>query len=648
MIKDIFTYSISVFGIKAPWFSWCTSVVLPVWSLYVIIFAQRKILVSRKKTCDLISSEIDKLKSVFPVRGNRGLDSSVIDKLTHVFKGTLFNNTWNHYRRTLIYRNCPDDETKIEVWKTIGADEVFHLSDFYGKDLNRNFLNSFPGIITGIGLLMTFVAILVGLLDVSIVDNKVQGLENLIGGLSGKFISSVAALLFSTIFLIYDKSYFSKVFNTIRHDLIVSINSIVPLKSEANILEDIYLNISEQTNTFRTFNTDLSKTLQSSFKENTGPTLDRMVTAIENLNTLADSSKNELLEAIREMNKILHKSEQSRQESMTGQIEILLKDLKESLSSSIDTMSIEFTKSLSGTTQDQFSNIAETVGRMGSVLESTGAQFAESQMAIKELIDHAKNSTENQIVNSSGLIDKMVRVIGAALANMEKKMSALSEKMTNTIEDTADKSAKTAASVIDEVKVLNTESAEKLLKILQKHEEQVDRIENLKQVLIDAVDSFGEYVTGYNEINRDLKNVTNAANMSLNLISSSSQKLKDVQDSFGKVAELTMNKIQGLADSNEQQHELWKYIHLSMEHYKKTFESVESSAEEILSAISSKFQDFSRATQDHFNKTVTIADDHVKNAVGMLSTSIEELRNGLEDLSDVVTEMVNIKNNIRK
>lgn len=648
MIKYCLTYSITFIGLKAPWFSWITSIVLLFFSTR-FIYKQQKFLNKLKKTCEKINSEIKKIQSEYIIKGNRGINSFAIDKLNRIFSEVQYlKNKWDFLRFNLIYRTTPENEDMREVWRTNNAEDIFQPSDFYGKDINRGLIISLPGIITGIGLLMTFVAILVGLLDVSIIDNKVHGLENLIGGLSGKFISSVAALLFSTILLFYEKYYFFIAFNRIRYSLLESINSLIPLKSESSILEDIYLNISEQTNTFRTFNTDLSKTLQSSFKENTGPTLDRMVSAIDNLNTLTDASKSELLDAIREMNKLLSRSEQSRQESMSGQIESLLRDLKDSLALAIGNMSKEFTKSLSGSTQEQFTNIAEIVGRMGSVLEYTATQSTESQVAIKDLITLSRQSTESQIVNSSGLIEKMVKVVGATLAHMEKKMIALSEKMTNTIEDTAVKSAETASGVIDEVKTLNIESSQKLIQILQKHEDQLDRVENLKLTLNDAIEAFGEYVTGYNKINSNLKIVTLEANNSLQLLSSSSQKLRDGQGSFEKMAELTMNNIQKLSESNDHQQVLWSDIYHSMEQYKKTFESVESSATEILSTISSKLQDFSRSTQDHFSKTLTVADDHVNRAVKMLSSSIDELREGLEDLSEIVSEMNNIKTKIQK
>jgi hypothetical protein len=61
------------------------------------------------------------------------------------------------------------------------------------------------GIVTWTGLLFTFLAILVALLDVRLAGNRVQGLELLIQGLSGKFVSSISALLAATVYLLAEK-----------------------------------------------------------------------------------------------------------------------------------------------------------------------------------------------------------------------------------------------------------------------------------------------------------------------------------------------------------------------------------------------------------------------------------------------------------
>ncbi|MEI6208712.1 MAG: hypothetical protein WCP20_18200 [Desulfuromonadales bacterium] len=627
---DALITPIQLLGISAPRFSWCAAavvVIIPLWHILRLF----KLYYSQSGVIRRLSDDIQGLAGKYPRKGNEGLNSQAIDRLYQLFANIPSIATiWNDFRSKLIYRQNKSDGDGYQVWQSESSREIFSEDVLLGPNFDKRLFHSIPGIVTGIGLLMTFVAILVGLMDVRIVHGgkQVEGLGNLINGMSGKFVSSVFALLAATIFLFVEKHYFQKL-NKVRHTLINAIDSLIPRRSEAHILEEISQNIVEQTSSFRTFNSDLSHKLKNSFSESMGPTLDRMVLAIEDLNHLTNSSKAELLETLKEMNK-------SRQDSISGQVEFLLKDLQKSLSDSINKMSSEFSTSLTGTAQEQFKRVADTVGATAEVLEGMNKQFSESRLALQELIALAKQSTESQFSNSSVLIERMVDMIGGTMVKMEEQITCMSSKMTSTIEGTAERSAEAAGGIISEVRALNEQTVQKFVETLQKHEHQLDRVDALKTSLQSATVEFGEYVTGYNTINKDLKAASQEANSVLQLLAQSSKTFQQSQDAFGKVASLAMDKINLLADSNDSQKELWQDIANSMDEYKKTFSTIESSAGKILSNISDHLQDFSKSTQSHLNQTVAVANEHINKAVGQLGVSIESLGEKLEDLNDIV------------
>jgi hypothetical protein len=68
---------------------------------------------------------------------------------------------------------------------------------------------AFPGILTGLGLMMTFLAILLALMGVSYNKSNplepVHGIDVLINGLSGKFLSSIVALALSVWFTLAER-----------------------------------------------------------------------------------------------------------------------------------------------------------------------------------------------------------------------------------------------------------------------------------------------------------------------------------------------------------------------------------------------------------------------------------------------------------
>lgn len=635
-MRFLLTYQISIVGISAPWFSWFAALILiiwPAWEIFSFLRLQKR---QNKSGLKFINNVKD-LQNQYGRRGNEGVNAEVIDILDQLFTAAFFlTEQWNNFRSKLIYRTISNGDSAAQVWATESSAKVFAEDLFLGQGFNKKRFLAIPGIVTGTGLLMTFVAILVGLLGVSIDNssNKVLGLENLIGGLSGKFISSVAALFSATVFIYIEKGIFHKL-NGLRFSLINTIDSLIPLRSDTHILEDIYQNIAEQTEAFRLFNSDLSIKLSNSFSQSMGPTLERMVESIDNLNKLTDSSKAELLESIKEMNQLLKRSEQTRVDSVSGRLEELLQSLQKSLSESIDRMSREFTKSLTGSTQDQFDRVAKSIGDTAEVLTKT-------QKGLQILIETSETTTRDQFANSSELINLMVKTLGGTVDELLRKVDELSVKMTDTIEDTAKKSSESSGEVISAVKDLNEQSVEKFIKVLEKHEQQMDKAEDFKKTLHEAIGEFGKHVNGYNKMNSNLQNIFSSASTTMEQLSQASKQAKDIQESFRKIADLTGNNIRELVKSNEEQTEIWEEIGDSMDQYKQVFGEVESSAVKILTDISEHLHNFTDATKSHFERTVTVANDHVNKAVGQLQSSIEELSEKLDDLSETVEKIDDI------
>jgi hypothetical protein len=206
---------------------------------------------------------------------------------------------WHRFNAQLVMRRGPTGEARF--WSAESAEEAFNETTVIEARLHRGFFMAISGIVTGAGLLVTFLAILVALLDVRIEDNRVHGIENLIQGLSGKFVSSIAALAAATIFLLLDKPLLHGLANSQRR-LVAIMEVLVPRLSAARILADVQQDLSEQATALRHFNTDLPSKLQQGISDSLGPTLQRMVTTVEDLT------------------EVLRAAEVQRQDALTGSL----------------------------------------------------------------------------------------------------------------------------------------------------------------------------------------------------------------------------------------------------------------------------------------------------------------------------------------
>jgi hypothetical protein len=108
---------------------------------------------------------------------------------------------------------------------------------------NATFHQSVPGILTALGLLATFVAILLALAGVTYNVNDpirpVSGIDQLINGLSGKFVSSIIALILSVIFTFCEKKLCDRQLRNGYEALIKRCQDVFPFLTQSRILLDI-------------------------------------------------------------------------------------------------------------------------------------------------------------------------------------------------------------------------------------------------------------------------------------------------------------------------------------------------------------------------------------------------------------------------
>ncbi len=124
----------------------------------------------------------------------------------------------------------------------------------YDVVISQNFhgaiYGAIPGILMGLGLTGTFLAILWALYGVHYDElnavKPVTGMEGLINGLSGKFLSSIIALLLSIVFTMQEKH----IVRSLRRSydaLISAISNAIPFLSTSRILLDIRRFSAKQT-----------------------------------------------------------------------------------------------------------------------------------------------------------------------------------------------------------------------------------------------------------------------------------------------------------------------------------------------------------------------------------------------------------------
>jgi hypothetical protein len=123
------------------------------------------------------------------------------------------------------------------------ARELLPDEDLLDPFYHASFHQAVPGILTALGLLTTFSAILVALSGVSYnaanTAQPVTGIDSLINGLAGKFLSSIIALILSMIFTFVEKKACERRIYREVDALRSLIARIFPLVTQTRILLDL-------------------------------------------------------------------------------------------------------------------------------------------------------------------------------------------------------------------------------------------------------------------------------------------------------------------------------------------------------------------------------------------------------------------------
>jgi hypothetical protein len=199
------------------------------------------------------------------LQGPAQIDEDRLSKLAEVFESApLFANTWAKYRRSLLIDgSCWYDTPRI--YGTQPAGEVFTENALFSR-LNLPFYRSFAAMLTGTGLLLTFLAFFIGLSKIQIIEGAITGLPGLINGLSGKFVTSIVGLACAAIFVAIEKALFHRLLAT-YHALVDRLDQVFPYRGSSEWLFEMSQHNGEQTRLLKYLSLDLAQHFRKSLTE---------------------------------------------------------------------------------------------------------------------------------------------------------------------------------------------------------------------------------------------------------------------------------------------------------------------------------------------------------------------------------------------
>jgi hypothetical protein len=162
-------------------------------------------------------------------------DLSTLDKAMQ--KEPMFLQLWAQFRKTLILEHVPWF-VEPRIFCTRRAEDIFTQDALLSHRINLAFYSQLPSLVTGIGLLLTFLALFIGLSKLHADGQEIIGIQGLINGLSGKFLTSIVGLVAANLFTLIEKPMVSRLMNA-HHTFLGLLDKLFPRKTMEQMLEQL-------------------------------------------------------------------------------------------------------------------------------------------------------------------------------------------------------------------------------------------------------------------------------------------------------------------------------------------------------------------------------------------------------------------------
>lgn len=564
------------------------------------------------------------------------------------------------------------DQEEREGWfLTERPQDLLSYDAIIGRNFHAAIFASVPGVLTGLGLTGTFVAILLALYGVHYNQHNtiepVTGMEGLINGLSGKFLSSIIALLLSIIFTFCEK----RIVRSLRHSydaLLSAISNAIPFLSTSRILLDIHRFSAKQTVSVSNISSEVVDRLTNAFNDRVTPGLASGMSAgvAEKLQSEFRPTMERMAGSLDQLQSAIVKLESQKQDSVTGEFERMTKALEESITQALSSMGREFRDALSGSARDEFGNVQGTLETTRHVLSEMNTQFGHMQTALGVIIAKVEETTTGQMNTGReqtealsalmhGLMNRLQETaeqnlnsvqtqLTRVVSDLADKVTGLSVDMMEAAKDMADHSQQSASSIIAKTDAWSEATAKRLESLLTNIESRSQEFKEASAALLEAKTFLSNLLTNNANALAQMADASrNVQSYSSGLVGQSDA-LRAISGDQVKVVTQLQLTATGIKASLDLHEKLLGEYHRTIAEYRSVIDTLHEPLARIMQATSNGLRDYNQSVENNFTKIVEVADQLVPKAANLLNGQIEELGSQLEELGDVIFKAVERSN----
>lgn len=540
-----------------------------------------------------------------------------------IIRQPALRRAWLEFEETLV---IPPPDAGDDIFNTSDVSSYFNHTTVVSPNVSFNYYRSVPNLLTGLGILGTFLGLAAGVnaasSGLSSSDPTVitESLDQLLQGSSLAFLTSITGIFLSLIFVLIN-ARISNHLDRLVALLADSIEATMTRVTAASVALK-QLNYAEQTTReLKTFNTDLVLSIQQTLEEKIAnrlsPQLAKLLEAVESLRgDRATDSENVIANMINHFSRAIH--------DQAG---------------------------------NQFDQLGETVGNLSAMLRSSTNSLTETQEKVRETLEQntAKvaetlaNTGTSIISNMTTQLQHTLKGLGSATADQFEQMNATIQglnSIVNGLTVSLDESQMKMQTSIDHstntmVNAVTTAAKETTERLTSNVESSVGEIRSATKqltVAMNATESTISELRSFSEKFRDLSDVIENTHYRI------SQTTSPIRDGLMAIERATTQHGELLRHSGEHLSEMrdltvqlgqhGESVKQTWEVYHKRFDGIDESLAKVFENLDNGLTMYCET----INRFVQELDTTAGNCISKLSSANSELKIAIEELGDTLEE----------
>lgn len=623
--------------------------------LYLIVKSKQRI----KNTIKLLSEQDDQ---------GVALKANLKEQID-ALKDRVFKNQWFNFEQHLV-----SNSEKTKLFTTLDSKYFFNTQNLYPWLSNNRFIVSVPSILVAIGVLGTFVGLVIGLkgLDIDTNDTAVlkQGINQLIGSASIAFTTSVWGVFLSLVAGVVERGLERRAHTSVDK-LNVQLARMFPVVSNEQSLLHIEDYSEQSKSALQTLHEKIGTELQKSVT-NMGEQMQAalsstlnsiMKPAIDSLVSNTQQQSSQVLEGLMtEFMAGMRQAGQAQTQEMNGAAQAMqdsMQQISEQLHQVFERLNVQQDEFLAKSTEQQNQQQAQQQELQENLVAMLQQQQAKQEDWAKENQQHAKatHQQHQELINSvstqqQGLIQQLTAQQQEAQQHADTREKLRQEQVSTTIQELG----KEQAGLLAELAEFSRNSAEQNRLLVEHHkqlsghlEQAIKGMEGSSRNLESTSQQLGllssntrtattELAGALDLLNTGLAKTNEENSQLAEHLTQQSQQLRSLQDNLLETA----NELKKTAESanqgfNQLEEQQKSFLRGLGEEFAETLEvftdqvqGLEKQTEEWLRAYSNEVNNQTIERMQVWNQQTIAFAEEMKGAVSMISDLVDDIEQKVE------------------